>query len=78
MHALTHFAARLAALAGASLALSAAAGGDEPQPALPAPSAPALAEVLVTGEQPGPGMWRVSSGKHELWIWARSIRCRRG
>jgi len=24
--------------------------------------------VLVTGEQPGPGMWRVSNGEHELWI----------
>ena len=27
-----------------------------------------LDEVLVTGEQPGPGMWRISSGDHELWI----------
>ena len=68
MHALIRSAARLAALACVSLALSAAAGGDEPQPALPAPSAPALPEVLVTGEQPGPGMWRVSNGEHELWI----------
>ena len=24
--------------------------------------------VLVTGEQPGPGLWKVSSGKHVLWI----------
>ena len=32
-------------------------------------AAPAeLDEVLVTGEQPGPGMWRVSSGDHDLWI----------
>jgi uncharacterized protein YbaP (TraB family) len=32
-------------------------------------AAPAeLDEVLVTGEQPGPGMWRVSNGDHDLWI----------
>ena len=24
--------------------------------------------VLVTGEQPGPGLWKVSSGDHVLWI----------
>jgi uncharacterized protein YbaP (TraB family) len=29
-----------------------------------------LAEILVTGEQPGPGMWRVSKGEHDLWILA--------
>ena len=27
-----------------------------------------LQELLVTGEQPGPGMWRVRSGDHDLWI----------
>jgi uncharacterized protein YbaP (TraB family) len=27
-----------------------------------------LAVVLVTGEQPGPGLWKVSSGDHVLWI----------
>ncbi|HEY5808702.1 MAG TPA: TraB/GumN family protein, partial [Povalibacter sp.] len=25
-------------------------------------------EVLVTGEQPGPGLWKVSRGEHTLWI----------
>jgi hypothetical protein len=36
------------------------------------PSAPVatLDEVLVTGERPGPGMWRVSKGEHDLWILA--------
>ncbi len=34
----------------------------------PAQSAPLLDEVLVTGERPGPGMWRVSKGGHDLWI----------
>jgi hypothetical protein len=29
-----------------------------------------LDEVLVTGERPGPGMWRVSKGGHDLWILA--------
>src|SRR6478752_6651033 len=27
-----------------------------------------LQVVLVTGEQPGPGLWKVSSGDHVLWI----------
>jgi hypothetical protein len=27
-----------------------------------------IAVVLVTGEQPGPGLWKVSSGDHVLWI----------
>jgi hypothetical protein len=35
----------------------------------PASSAP-LDEVLVTGERPGPGMWRISKGGHDLWILA--------
>ena len=29
-----------------------------------------LDEVLVTGERPGPGMWRVSKENHDLWILA--------
>ena len=29
---------------------------------------PPMDEVLVTGEQPGPGLWKVSSGDHVLWI----------
>lgn len=29
---------------------------------------PELDEVLVTGDQPGPGLWRVSANGHELWI----------
>jgi hypothetical protein len=35
------------------------------------PSTPAtLDEVLVTGEVPGPALWRVSKGGHDLWILA--------
>jgi hypothetical protein len=37
--------------------------------AVPATSA-ALDEVLVTGERPGPALWRVSKGGHDLWILA--------
>ena len=33
------------------------------------PSTPAMLEtILVSGEQPGPGMWKVSKGDHVLWI----------
>lgn len=35
--------------------------------ALPA-DAPVMETVLVTGEQPGPGLWKVSKGDHALWI----------
>jgi uncharacterized protein YbaP (TraB family) len=41
------------------------------QAAPPPPSSTQVADlpaVLVTGVQPGPGMWRVSRGDHELWI----------
>src|SRR5687768_14260052 len=31
------------------------------------PVAP-VEEVLVSGEQPGPGLWRVSHGDHSLWL----------
>jgi len=48
------------------LALSATCWCDVPPAAPPA----ALDEVLVTGERPGPGMWRVSKGGHDLWILA--------
>ncbi len=27
-----------------------------------------LDELLVTGEQPGPGLWKVSNGDHVMWI----------
>jgi hypothetical protein len=30
--------------------------------------APIYEEILVSGEQPGPGLWRVSRGEHSLWI----------
>ena len=39
---------------------------------LPSPS-DTVPEVLVTGERPGPGMWRVSNGSHTLWILATLV-----
>lgn len=40
--------------------------------ALPVPTHPAapvvLEQMLVSGEQPGPGMWKVSKGDNTLWI----------
>ena len=48
-----------------SLATPLRAVADPPSAAAPAA---VLDEVLVTGEQPGPGLWRVSRGEHELWI----------
>jgi hypothetical protein len=29
---------------------------------------PSIEEVVVSGEQPGPGLWKVSKGDHVLWI----------
>ncbi len=38
------------------------------QPALPADGIRTEATVVVTGEQPGPGMWLVRKGGNELYI----------
>lgn len=39
------------------------------QEATPAgPATRELDSVVVTGAQPGPGMWKISKGEHELWI----------
>jgi len=36
--------------------------------AVPEDDESGLEVVLVTGEQPGPGLWKVSSGNHVMWI----------
>ncbi|MEO7208165.1 MAG: hypothetical protein ABI145_15615, partial [Steroidobacteraceae bacterium] len=36
----------------------------------PSASSTPIDEILVTGERPGPGLWRVSKGDHDLWILA--------
>src|SRR5690606_12034454 len=53
-----------------------AAQTDDTAPATPVRAEPApppadivdLDSVTVTGAQPGPGLWRVAKGDHELWI----------
>ncbi len=35
------------------------------------PADPELETILVVGEQPGPGLWKVSRGDHVLWILPR-------
>lgn len=38
-------------------------------PPSPSPTdVPELAAVVVTGVQPGPGLWRVSKGDHVMWV----------
>jgi hypothetical protein len=32
------------------------------------PAMEAMEVIVVTGEQPGPGLWKVSSGNHVMWI----------
>jgi hypothetical protein len=41
--------------------------------ATPQPQSGPLDEILVTGERPGPAMWRVSNGTHDLWILATLV-----
>jgi hypothetical protein len=55
---------------GVSLLLLCGLGTAAPPP----PASPAVAdldEVLISGEQPGPGLWKVSRGNHVLWILGR-------
>ena len=52
---------RLALILGCCLGLLAPIAGI-------AASEPVIEEVLVTGEHPGPGLWKVSNGDHVLWI----------
>lgn len=48
--------------------LSSAVAQAEPPP--PPPDAPTalLETVVVSGAQPGPGLWKVSKGEHVLWV----------
>ncbi|MBL0163407.1 MAG: TraB/GumN family protein [Xanthomonadales bacterium] len=56
------------ALLGALLCVASIGSADE----LPTASAPVdigtLETIVVSGEQPGPGLWKVSKGEHVLWI----------
>jgi uncharacterized protein YbaP (TraB family) len=55
---------RHAAAVAALLSCMSAIGG-ETEPAAPDAE---LEEVIVTGELPGPAMWKVAKGDHTLWI----------
>jgi hypothetical protein len=61
---------RLRALGIALLLLSAMALASDPitDTSMPDTDESGLAVVLVMGEQPGPGLWKVTSGKHVMWI----------
>ena len=41
---------------------------DEATPPAPANAIGTLETIVVSGEQPGPGLWKVSKGDHVLWI----------
>lgn len=60
---MTSFSQIVAAMA---LLLTVSVSAQEP-PTAPQ-EATTLDTVLVTGEQPGPGLWKVSKGDHVLWI----------
>src|SRR6478609_5064912 len=63
------FAACLSFAAAAAVAQEATPVVPATPPAAETPADTATLEtVLVTGEQPGPGLWKVSKGDHVLWI----------
>jgi TraB/PrgY/gumN family len=47
----------------ATLSMAAAAQSSPPA----SPAAP-IEEILIVGEQPGPGMWKVTKGNNTLWV----------
>lgn len=51
------------------IAVTAAAAPQDAQPPdVAVPDLQPEAEVVVSGEQPGPGLWKVSKGNHVMWI----------
>ena len=59
----------LACIAPLSLHAQSPQQGDDPAlPVLPADGVLELDTMVVTGAQPGPGMWKVSKGDHTLWV----------
>jgi uncharacterized protein YbaP (TraB family) len=61
---------RLFLALSASIALigSASASPTQGSPPAAASDAASLAEIEVVGEQPGPGLWKVTKGDHVLWL----------
>src|SRR6478736_7123731 len=63
------FLAAFLSFASAAVAQDGMPVAPAPPPTTETPSDTATLEtVLVTGEQPGPGLWKVSKGDHVLWI----------
>ena len=64
----------IAASAASGAASHAAAPAAAPHPPAQSAGTPATApdaavdEIVVSGEQPGPGLWKVTKGDHVLWI----------
>lgn len=54
-------------IASVAQVASSDAASEESLPATASPADP-IEEILVVGEQPGPGLWKVSKGEHVLWI----------
>jgi hypothetical protein len=44
------------------------ASAADPDPTTPETDESGMEVVLVLGQQPGPGLWKVSSGEHVMWI----------
>jgi hypothetical protein len=57
---------KLACITVGVLMLAAPAWAQDQTPAAPA----AQEQVLIVGQRPGPGMWKVSKGDHVLWVFA--------
>ncbi|HWX65978.1 MAG TPA: TraB/GumN family protein [Rhodanobacter sp.] len=57
----------LFALTGLMPAFAQSTAATAPLPPVPA-NVPMLASVVVSGVQPGPGLWKVSKGDHVLWV----------
>lgn len=55
--------------AASALACSFALSAYATEPPAPAPTAPqTLDKIVISGEQPGPGLWKISKGGNVLWI----------
>ncbi len=66
------FSACVLLLSSLSLAQTPSAA-DEPKTDVREIDAPNIEEIIVYGRQPGPPMWKVSKGEHELWLFGLLI-----
>lgn len=59
---------RIFGIAALLVSRAALAGETDSEASAPATDESGLEVVLVLGQQPGPGLWKVSSGDHVMWI----------